>query len=904
MATVGRAEVDIVADLSNFGKNLQRDLQRAVDKVKIDSSKLGNDIGSGVQVGVDRAAGALRELPDQARESMDGAERNVRRANKRIKDSFEDAYKSIRNVFSRLGNVLFTFRSRVIGLGAIITIALAGIVAATDELLGLLLPLPALLASVGVVVATFNVAMFGMGDALKAAAEDSEKFEEAIAGLAPAAQSFAREYRSLLPLFQSIRIDVQQAFWEQLEGTFTRVAANLAGPMRRGMVRLSEAMGGVLLQFARFAMQSETGRVLALVFEYTAQAMDNLAAATMPFLQGMRTLVEIFAPQIEIMTSNLERNAIRFRDWAAAVQESGEALERFQQAAEFMNTLGSIVAETFRLIGTATKASHDAGVDLFRTIRDLIQAAADLGETAPAQAGLQEFFVSIDRLVRALLPVLGAAAVQIGRLTTPLSYLVQALAPGVKAAFEGIADALIALVDSGGEVFAQALSDAFIILAPHLGVVGQLVGELLKAVSPLLDPLARLIGFVLELAAGIARLLVPFIEPLTTFLAAVLTPLFTALLAIAEQALPPLAEAFQRVSDRVVPLVEAMGGALLDLVEDTLPTNLTTLETVIDGVVWAIDAWIASQELLLSALKGIWNWIKDNILPILRDELWPVIRDQMIPIFEEAWAAIEDVIAVLDDLFDEIRGLVGLILNDLDPALGDFNGLLMTFRYWLAVALGALVLLTKAVSLFTNYLRAMTASLKTMSGGVKSLRDNYNNLKTAINSAGKALKSIIDRGVRVINTLKNMRTAAQNLTSSINNIPSLPSGLGGIFNFFADGGIVNRATAAIIGEAGPEVVLPLTRPARARELAAESGLLEVLMGGSSARSASQRLGVGGGSGSGGGASVVVEAGAVVIEFRGNMPDEQRARRVGNAAAEGLLNTLAARNVRLAVRSFG
>jgi hypothetical protein len=58
------------------------------------------------------------------------------------------------------------------------------------------------------------------------------------------------------------------------------------------------------------------------------------------------------------------------------------------------------------------------------------------------------------------------------------------------------------------------------------------------------------------------------------------------------------------------------------------------------------------------------------------------------------------------------------------------------------------------------------------------------------------------------------------ITVSAPDIPEIPE--------LAAGGIFSRATAAVIGEAGREVVIPLTRPTRARQLAEESGLLNVL----------------------------------------------------------------------------
>jgi hypothetical protein len=48
------------------------------------------------------------------------------------------------------------------------------------------------------------------------------------------------------------------------------------------------------------------------------------------------------------------------------------------------------------------------------------------------------------------------------------------------------------------------------------------------------------------------------------------------------------------------------------------------------------------------------------------------------------------------------------------------------------------------------------------------------------------------------------------------------------FSEFAEGGIVSAPTHALIGEAGPEAVIPLTRPARAAELMRMSGLDKML----------------------------------------------------------------------------
>lgn len=901
MPNVGRAEVEIVADLSQFGKNLQKNLQKAVDKVKLNTSNLGDGIGDGVQGGVDRATKAVKRLSESANRDLNESGDTARRVGRKIGKEFQDAYKQVRATVSKLSNVLFTFRSRALLFGGAITIALAAAIAATDELLGLLLPAPALLAMAAASMATLAAATRGTGEAFAAAFGDAAAFEEALAGLAPAAQDFAREFRSLVPLFREIGIDTQQAFWEQLNDTLTKVADNLAGPVRQGMVAVATQQGLIARRVLEFAASGEAARTVAIVFDSTAESMSNLVEATRPFLEGLATLIRIFAPRMAEISENAAAAARNFRDWAEETERTGEALERFEQAADFLGTLGSILGSAFRLVGAGIEASHEAGVDLFETVADLIDQAADLSESFEAQEGIEEFFVSVDRLIRALLPVLGAAAVEVGRLTTPLADLVEAIAPGVKAALRGIVDGLTALVDSGGREFMEDLSDALIILAPNLKILGGAIGSLLKAVSPLLAPVATLLGVLINLAAAVAELLAPVIEGLAETIAAVLMPSFTAWLAIAQEALPPLIEAFRRLAESVVPLIEQFGGAFLDLMLELLPYAIQGLMLVIDGIIFLLDKWTEHNNFIVGTLRDLYNWIKENVVPVIRDELWPVIRDELIPALLDLRDEFLNLWEEIKNLWEEILTLVAVITEDLDPDLNLARLAMLAvyaavylLRYWIR-------LLTGTVRVLIDLAKPWVAAFKSMAGAVRTLREAIQNLRRSGVDLLGTIKSIVDRGLRVVSVMGSMRDAARKLASAIFDIPSLPSGLGGgLFNFFADGGIVNRATAAIIGEAGPEVVLPLSDPARSRELAMQSGLMDVLLSGSSSITTARNAGRASGR-SGSTPTVVVEAGAVVIKFDG-VPDEQRARRVGNAAGEGLLNALAARNARLALRS--
>ena len=111
----------------------------------------------------------------------------------------------------------------------------------------------------------------------------------------------------------------------------------------------------------------------------------------------------------------------------------------------------------------------------------------------------------------------------------------------------------------------------------------------------------------------------------------------------------------------------------------------------------------------------------------------------------------------------------------------------------------------------------------------------------------------------------------------------LPGGLPRI-PMLANGAILRRPTLFVGGEAGDEVVVPLTRPRRARELAEQSGLMRLL-------------------GSDGGASVVFGRDAIRVTFEGVLPTRQEALDTGRAVGEGVMETLARRDVATTVRTI-
>ena len=72
--------------------------------------------------------------------------------------------------------------------------------------------------------------------------------------------------------------------------------------------------------------------------------------------------------------------------------------------------------------------------------------------------------------------------------------------------------------------------------------------------------------------------------------------------------------------------------------------------------------------------------------------------------------------------------------------------------------------------------------------------------------------------------MKNFLKLLQNILSLLPGLGVAGAILGGVSNMYAKGGIVTSPEIGVVGEAGPEAIIPLNNPARAQQLMAESGL--------------------------------------------------------------------------------
>jgi phage-related minor tail protein len=204
---------------------------------------------------------------------------------------------------------------------------------------------------------------------------------------------------------------------------------------------------------------------------------------------------------------------------------------------------------------------------------------------------------------------------------------------------------------------------------------------------------------------------------------------------------------------------------------------------------------------------------------------------------------IGDIGGKLADLFRRAMSAVGNAVSTGWQATANFFSGLGSKILGLLSSVGSAIA-TPFRNAFASAKDAVSGGIETVLGVIRGLPGKVGALAGKLYDAGKNLIG------KFVSGLANLGTSAADFGSKVVGYvkSKLNSGIGKINGFIADtndvipgskfdippiptfarGGILDRATLAIVAEAGPEVIIPLTRPARAEELARQSGLLAML----------------------------------------------------------------------------
>jgi hypothetical protein len=293
-------------------------------------------------------------------------------------------------------------------------------------------------------------------------------------------------------------------------------------------------------------------------------------------------------------------------------------------------------------------------------------------------------------------------------------------------------------------------------LLPVVEQLGPVLGEAVESLTPALEDLAGQIP-------GLLTSFMPLVPLFVDFVGVVLN--------LAQSVLPILVRLF----DALIPTFEALLPPVMELIEQLLPPLAELFLTLVDAALPIIEAVLPVLTDLLVALAPILIRLVEAFLPLI-NLVVPILTgllEFLIPIL----TTVAEILAVL--LVEAVNYLIG--------TFEDFMAFLEPFTTFFQETFGGIqtffyTIINSLIGMWEGFANAVI-------NGVNSVIRALNRIQVSAPAWLTALTGITSFGINI---------------REIGNI-SLPRVA------LAEGGIVTGPMNALIGEAGPEAVIPLNK---------------------------------------------------------------------------------------------
>lgn len=393
-------------------------------------------------------------------------------------------------------------------------------------------------------------------------------------------------------------------------------------------------------------------------------------------------------------------------------------------------------------------------------------------------------FLAIGILVAPIIYVVTAALLSLSGilLLLPAGIVAVGAVVGVAMlAFQGFGEAISAVASGDMEKFnealkglspnARAVAKDFQELWPHLKRIQQVVQN--AFFKPLVGDLDKLGNTLLpRITPGLERIATLLGNMASTFIEKLSSP---AGVKFFETTLKTIGDIVENSGPGIERLFTALGHAFTE----SLPFAERLFKAITDG------------------LGGMGEWIDGKIA----DGSFQKFLEDALSTGEEFVGVLKELLKLFAAMFEDTDEGGKKFLKDIKDALAA-----LTSFFKSKDGKQALQLMIDLAKLFGEAILGTAQNVGWLAGKVKDLwhaaKDAWHWLTKLFDKAGQAASPAIAKGLRLLDRLP----------------------------FFADGGIVTKPTVGMIGEAGPEVVVPLGKPDRARQLMQESGLVDLAAG--------------------------------------------------------------------------
>lgn len=541
---IGKATIEIVADLSKFPADLRRKLKAAfAEGVKgVDMHGL-EDVAS--REGEKAATSAGKSFERKAKTEFDRAGRTAGRGllsaigdifrrdrgtrggvGGVFKDLFSGAQDSIRtglgqiqalggqvsgalgSVFGGGGDIAGVIKVTAITAAIPAVFALAG---ALVHLSGILLALPAVFGILGASLAPLIIGFHGFGEALSAGLSgDVNKFNAAIKNLPLGMQAVLKEIIPFRSAFTQLRKDVQQSLFGELVGQVRPTIAALLPVLSRGLVQTGSALSEFIAGFLKVLRSKDVLAAFQTIFRTAANVIRTVGPPLLNLFHSLFVIMGAGAPFAQRLFNGLADGIQRFSNFLSRAVANGSFQTFLENAFTIGRKLITIIGKVGELIGAIFGGQNvaDSSADFLDNITAALQHLIDFFKSDDGKKAIADFLKTV-KSIGEVVEFLGSAIAFTIRALDAFGSGVDTVVDALAAFFGAIGSGVVTAISAVGSFFTDTIPSWFdAVVGFFEALPGRIVDSLSSLGATVRTGVSDAIkGMVDEVAVNIGRLI-------------------------------------------------------------------------------------------------------------------------------------------------------------------------------------------------------------------------------------------------------------------------------------------------------------------------------------------------------------------------------------------------------------
>jgi len=509
------------------------------------------------------------------------------------------------------------------------------------------------------------LAFQGVGDAITAAFDPEaspEDLAKAMENLAPNARAFVTELQSMKDEFRALREDVQQEFFAGFDQAMRNLGSTVLPQVSSALRTTATSLNRMALGAADAAVVLAQDGVLGQALSGATKGLQNLERVPGQVVTSLGLLGAAASPAFDRITQAAADAATKVSDRLSEAFESGALEEAINGAVDAIAQLGRIAGNVFGGLGNIIGTVSAQGGGLFATLEKITQAFEDATASDGFQLALKALLEVGSTLVSTVLPLISSALQQLGpvfqALSAPVQILVRALGEGIGKIFEALGPVLLSVANAFGQLV--------LVVTPFVTLAGNLIAAILPGLTPLFEGLGQALNALIPFAEAVAATLTTALVPLFTKLATEVLPqlippfveLSTRIFPVLTEIIIGLTPTLTKLATTFGELVIALTPVIVELINLTLvlvDQLLPILGPILDGILKLINLGF---NFLASTVTGV-------IIPIIN-----ILVDLLRGDFSAAWQHLQELVRNVVGKIGELSDAMGRKVEQVLIALG------------------------------------------------------------------------------------------------------------------------------------------------------------------------------------------------------------------------------------------